>query len=84
MREAIATAFERVGFALDDGQAAAFAEYASLLEKWNARMNLTSVRDPDEYLDAHFTDSALVLRHVDVAHGARVADIARVHDEYPY
>jgi 16S rRNA (guanine527-N7)-methyltransferase len=75
MREAIATAFERVGFALDDGQAAAFAEYASLLEKWNARMNLTSVRDPDEYLDAHFTDSALVLRHVDVAHGARVADI---------
>ena len=75
MREAIAKAFERVGFLLTEGQVAAFDAYATLLEKWNARINLTSIRDLDEMVHAHFVDSCLVLRHVEIAAGARVADI---------
>ena len=75
MRDAIAEAFERAGFVLDDGQIAAFVEYAALLDRWNARMNLTSVRDPHEYIDAHFVDSVLITRHVEVAQAARIADI---------
>ena len=73
--EAVAKEFGRAGFRLNDDQVGAFAEYAALLDKWNARMNLTSVRDPDETINAHFVDSCLALRHVEIASGARIADI---------
>ena len=33
-----------------------FAVYLDLLIKWNARMNLTSVRDPDAILERHFVE----------------------------
>ncbi len=75
MREAIATAFEAAGLQLSDEQVGAFVEYAALLGKWNARMNLTSVRDPRETIHAHFVDSCLALHHVEIADGAHVADI---------
>ena len=75
MREVIATAFDDAGLRLSDAQVAAFVGYAALLGKWNARMNLTSVRDPEETVHAHFVDSCLALHHVDIADGAHIADI---------
>lgn len=37
--------------------AARFGEYGALLLKWNARMNLTAVRDTDGILRRHFVES---------------------------
>jgi 16S rRNA (guanine527-N7)-methyltransferase len=39
------------------GTAERFAEYCSLLLRWNARMNLTAVRDEDGILSRHFVES---------------------------
>ena len=36
---------------------ARFDRYLSLLLKWNARMNLTAIRDPKEILSRHFLES---------------------------
>jgi 16S rRNA (guanine527-N7)-methyltransferase len=39
-----------------------FGEYLSLILRWNARMNLTAVRDPDEILSRHFVECIAVAR----------------------
>jgi 16S rRNA (guanine527-N7)-methyltransferase len=45
------------GAPLSESQFAQIAAYAALLEKWNARMNLTAVRDPEEIITRHFGES---------------------------
>jgi 16S rRNA (guanine527-N7)-methyltransferase len=44
-----------------DGQ---FAAYLELLLKWNAKLNLTSIRTPDEILRRHFVESIFCARHL--------------------
>ena len=34
-----------------------FGEYLSLILRWNARMNLTAIRDPKEIINRHFVES---------------------------
>ena len=38
--------------------------YLDLLLKWNARINLTSVRRPEEILTRHFGESFFTARHL--------------------
>ena len=45
------------GEELSPAQITAISMYFDLLLKWNARMNLTSVRKPDEILSRHFGES---------------------------
>ncbi len=47
---------------LDAGLADRFGAYAALLMRWNARMNLTAVRDADGILRRHFTESIVCAR----------------------
>jgi 16S rRNA (guanine527-N7)-methyltransferase len=42
---------------LEPGTAERFAVYCALLLRWNARMNLTAVRDEDGILSRHFVES---------------------------
>src|ERR1700739_2299273 len=37
--------------------AAKFDEYLALILRWNARMNLTAIREPNEILRRHFVES---------------------------
>jgi 16S rRNA (guanine527-N7)-methyltransferase len=39
--------------------------YLDLLLKWNARTNLTAVRDPEEIVRRHFGESLFAARHLD-------------------
>jgi 16S rRNA (guanine527-N7)-methyltransferase len=39
--------------------------YLDLLLKWNARTNLTSIRDPEEIVRRHFGESLFAARHLD-------------------
>jgi 16S rRNA (guanine527-N7)-methyltransferase len=47
---------------LDDATAARFADYCALLLRWNARMNLTAVRDEEGILSRHFVESIACAR----------------------
>jgi 16S rRNA (guanine527-N7)-methyltransferase len=39
--------------------------YLDLLLKWNARTNLTAIRDPEEIASRHFGESLFAARHLD-------------------
>jgi 16S rRNA (guanine527-N7)-methyltransferase len=39
--------------------------YLDLLLKWNARTNLTAIRDPEEIVRRHFGESLFAARHLD-------------------
>jgi 16S rRNA (guanine527-N7)-methyltransferase len=49
--------FSLEGAGLDAKAVEQFEMYLALLLKWNARMNLTSVRKPEEILRRHFAES---------------------------
>ena len=49
------------------GSSALFGQlstYLDLLMKWNARMNLTAIRDPEEIVCRHFGESLFAARHL--------------------
>jgi 16S rRNA (guanine527-N7)-methyltransferase len=41
------------------------SSYLDLLLKWNARTNLTAIRDPEEIVRRHFGESLFAARHLD-------------------
>ncbi len=47
---------------LEDTQAAKFGKYLSLFVRWNARVNLTSIRDEEGVLRRHFVESIACAR----------------------
>jgi len=49
---------------LEPALAERFERYLSLLLKWNARTNLTAVREPDEIVRRHFAESIFAARRV--------------------
>lgn len=51
----------RLGLSLEPAAVAAFARYLELLLRWNARIQLTTVVDPDAVVERHFIDSLAVV-----------------------
>src|SRR5438552_18916429 len=49
---------------LSEDQLQQISTYLDLLLKWNARINLTSVRDPEEILSRHFGESFFLAEHL--------------------
>jgi 16S rRNA (guanine527-N7)-methyltransferase len=49
---------------LDAQTAEKFAAYLALLQKWNARTNLTSIRDEEGMLSRHFVESILCAQNL--------------------
>lgn len=68
----------RFGVEVDERLAAVLGRYLATLERWNRKINLTSIRDPRGVVDKHFLDSLAVVPHmprdvgslVDVGSGA--------------
>lgn len=55
--ETIAKAVEQAGFpTISIAEAQKFAQYLELLLKWNARLNLTAIREPEAILQRHFLE----------------------------
>ncbi len=54
-----------IGLELTQDQAEKLARFASLLLKWNKAYNLTSIRDPEEVLRLHLSDSLTLVQHWD-------------------
>lgn len=49
---------------LSDGQLSQVSAYLDLLLKWNAKINLTAVRSPDEILTRHFGESFFLAHYL--------------------
>ena len=49
---------------LDEQRLFAISKYIDLLVKWNARINLTAVRAPEEMVQRHFGESFFAARHL--------------------
>lgn len=49
---------------LSDAQLAQLAAYLEILHRWNARMNLTAVRDPEQVITRHFGESFFAAQHL--------------------
>ncbi|HET8888432.1 MAG TPA: 16S rRNA (guanine(527)-N(7))-methyltransferase RsmG [Candidatus Angelobacter sp.] len=49
---------------LDEMRLAAILKYIDLLLKWNARINLTAIRAPEEIVERHFGESFFAAKHI--------------------
>jgi len=64
-----------LGMHLSSQQLQAFARYQEELLRWNQRINLTAIREPDQIVTKHFLDSLSVLTVTGCLNGQRVADV---------
>src|SRR3954468_7640963 len=67
-----------LGKPLPDVQLAQFAAYLEILLRWNARMNLTAIRDPEQMITRHFGESLFAAQRLyphSPEPGARLLDI---------
>lgn len=64
-----------LGIRLTEGQRDRCLRYLGLLLDWNARMNLTAVRDPHEALVKHFLDSMTALPLLPTVPNLRLIDV---------
>jgi 16S rRNA (guanine527-N7)-methyltransferase len=61
---------------LSTGQLASISTYIDILLRWNARMNLTAVRDEEHIVTRHFGESLFAARRLfPFGSNARVADL---------
>jgi 16S rRNA (guanine527-N7)-methyltransferase len=61
---------------LSDAQLELLSDYLDLLLRWNARVNLTAVRDPNNIVTRHFGESFFAARHLLPASGTlRAVDL---------
>src|SRR3954463_1578753 len=49
---------------LDEFRLSQISTYIDLLIRWNARVNLTAIRDPEEIVTRHFGESLFLARHL--------------------
>ena len=74
-REELEQTLLQHGFPLEPAQVDQFVAYWRELKRWNARMNLTSIRAGREIIIKHFLDSLSVLQCFDIKPGDSVIDI---------
>ncbi len=52
------------GASLSSTQLDSISTYIDILIRWNARINLTAIRDPEDIVTRHFGESLFVARHL--------------------
>lgn len=64
--------FSKTSLTVSDEQIVLLVNLVDLLTKWNERLNLTAIRDPNEMLVLHIMDSAVISP---LLHGENIADV---------
>lgn len=64
---------KKEGFFLKKEEVELFEKYLFLLEEWNKKINITSIKNREEVIIKHFIDSILVLKYVSLY--GTIADI---------
>ena len=65
---------------LSPAQLQDISTYIDILLRWNARINLTAIRDPDEIVTRHFGESLFAARHLFPGGRAALKDRATGHE----
>ncbi|MGC8550859.1 MAG: 16S rRNA (guanine(527)-N(7))-methyltransferase RsmG [Acidobacteriaceae bacterium] len=60
----IAPLLSQLGLSVSPELASQLSTYLTLLLKWNARTNLTAIREPHEIVQRHFADSLFCAGHI--------------------
>src|ERR1017187_301967 len=68
----LGAALREVGIEASREQLAQFQAHFELLLRWNAKTNLTSVRDPEEILRRHFAESAYLTKVLPLGPGTLI------------
>jgi 16S rRNA (guanine527-N7)-methyltransferase len=68
----LAVYLRELGIDASRAQLAQFQAHFDLLLRWNAKTNLTSVRDPDEILRRHFAESAYLTKVLPLGPGTLI------------
>ena len=63
-REPAVTAVTAVPAVLSPTQLQSISTYIDILQHWNARINLTAIRNPEEIVTRHFGESLFAARHL--------------------
>lgn len=74
-RHLLEQTFRGHGFPLTRNQQDQFVAYWCELQRWNSRVNLTSIRKDHDIVVKHFLDSLAVLQHFPIEAGDSVVDI---------
>ncbi len=70
--------------ALRPSQLESILTYIDLLIRWNARVNLTAIRDPDQIVTRHFGESLFAARHLFPAKDHCHPEKPALDGEYPH
>lgn len=71
----LADGIRQLGLSISDEQQARLLDYQALLAKWNASLQMTSIRDPRQMVIKHLLDSLSILPRLDREPIARVLDV---------
>lgn len=66
---------KELGIELSEKQIEQFLTYLEILQDWNKRVNLTSLRDPKEIVITHFLDSLTITKGIEEIGSIRVIDL---------
>lgn len=71
----LADGIRQLGLSIDAEQQARLLEFQALLAKWNASLQMTSIRDPRQMVVKHLLDSLSILPRLDHEPISRVLDV---------
>lgn len=66
---------KQIGIELDDYGLDRFDQYAERLVRWNEKVNLTAITDPDEIVIKHFVDSLYILKFIKMSPNQSLVDV---------
>ncbi|VVE17782.1 16S rRNA (guanine(527)-N(7))-methyltransferase RsmG [Pandoraea terrigena] len=71
----LADGIRQLGLSISDEQQRRLLDYQALLAKWNASLQMTSIRDPRQMVIKHLLDSLSILPRLDREPISRVLDV---------
>ncbi|VVE09435.1 16S rRNA methyltransferase [Pandoraea horticolens] len=71
----LADGIRQLGLSISDEQQARLLDFQALLAKWNASLQMTSIRDPRQMVIKHLLDSLSILPRLDREPISRVLDV---------
>ena len=75
MKNLVKKACSDIGINLSEAQAEKFEKYYNILIKWNEKINLTRIVEPEEVALKHFADSLAVLNYFDLKENSSLIDV---------
>lgn len=66
---------EKIGVRLDEYGLDRFDQYAERLVRWNEKVNLTAITEPDDIVIKHFVDSLYILKFLKMSPNQTLADV---------